>query len=165
MADDLIRARWEGGVFRPLTNALPDLNDGEVLFLDVQRVRTGKSHRHQFAAINEAWENLPDRLMMEPWAATAETMRKHGLIVTGFHNVAQIDCGTNAAAHRVKAALIAAETRAHGYAIGQVRGPVCIAWTPESQSYRAMGKDRFQKSKQAVLDWITDQMQGAYAAQ
>ncbi|MAM60825.1 antitoxin family protein [Maritimibacter sp. UBA3975] len=166
MADgDLIRARWEGGVFRPLTNALPNINEGEVVFLDIQRVRTGRSHRHQFAAINEAWHHLPERLAMMPWAATAETTRKHALIATGYHMVSQVDCGSNAAAHRVKAALIAAETRAHGYAIGQVRGPVCIVWTPESQSYRAMGKERFQESKQAVLEWIAAQTSEAYAAE
>jgi hypothetical protein len=65
-----------------------------------------------------------------------------------------LDCGANAPALRVKAALVASEARAHGYAIGQVRGPVVTIWAPESQSVRAMGGDRFRASKAAILDWI-----------
>jgi hypothetical protein len=58
----------------------------------------------------------------------------------------------------VKAALLAAEVKAHGYALGQVQGPIVRVWTPESQSVRAMGGDRFKESKNAILDWISAQI-------
>jgi len=98
--------------------------------------------------------SLPESEMSQPWAETPETLRKHALIATGYHQTLVLDCGANAPALRVKAALVASEARAHGYAIGQVRGPVVTIWAPESQSVRAMGGDRFRASKAAILDWI-----------
>ncbi len=155
----LIRARFENGILRPLTNHPIGLSDGEIVSCEIDRQRSMKSHRHQFAWINDAWANLPERLMLQPWAETPETMRKHALIATGYHQLAVIDCGSNAAAGRVKAALVAAESRAHGYALGQVRGPVVRVWTPESQSVRAMGSERFKESKRAILDWMAGQLE------
>jgi len=43
--------------------------------------------------------------------------------------------------------------RNEGYAVVVVRGPLVICSTAESQSYKAMGKDRFEESKVRVLDW------------
>jgi len=126
--------------------------------VSIERPRSGTSHRHQFAWVKEAWENLPEDVQLMPWAETPETLRKHALIATGFHQKIVLDCGANATAQRVKAALVAAETRAHGYALAQVRGPVLTVWTPESQSYRAMGSERFQSSKTAILEWIAAQI-------
>jgi hypothetical protein len=152
------RARYIDGTLRLMTNSLPDLEPGEVVTVSIERGRSPKSHRHQFAWVNDAWQNLPEHLTGMPWAETAETMRKHALIATGYHQTVTLDCGKEATARRVKAALIAAETRAHGYAIGRVRGPVVQIWTPESQSLRAMGGKRFQESKTAILDWIAGQI-------
>lgn len=165
MTDTLeFRAKWSGGVLRPLTNTLPGIEDGEIVIASVERLRSGQSHRHQFAAIKEAWLNLPEHMMDRAWAASAETMRKHALIATGYHGVYTLDCGTSAAAVRVKAPLISAEAGKHGYAVGRVSGPVLTIWTPESQSYRAMGRKRFQESKDAVLDWIAAQIATTPAA-
>ena len=152
------RARYSAGTLRLTTNRLPDLAEGESVIVTIERGRSENSHRHQFAWLNEAWLNLPEHLRFTPWAETAETMRKHALIATGYHQTVVLDCGANATAQRVKAALVAAEWRAHGYAIGQVRGPVVRIWTPESQSIRAMGGDRFQASKAAILEWIAGKL-------
>jgi hypothetical protein len=142
------------GVLRLVTNNLPDLDEGEAVLVTIERERSPANHRHQFAWIKDAWASLPEAEAMQPWAETPETLRKHALIATGYHQTLVLDCGGNATAQRIKAALLAAETRAHGYAIGQVRGPVVTVWTPESQSVRAMGGDRFKASKAAILDWI-----------
>ena len=40
------------------------------------------------------------------------------------------------------------------FAVVDVEDNVVSMWTPESQSYKAMGKERFNKSKSDVLDWI-----------
>jgi hypothetical protein len=152
------RARWENGCLRLLSNQGPELAEGELVTVSIDRDRSGKSHRHQFAWTKDAWASLPEALHDMPWAETAETLRKHALIATGFSQVYTLDCGANATARRVKAALLAAEVKAHGYALGQVQGPVVRIWTPESQSLRAMGGDRFKESKNAILDWISAQI-------
>lgn len=152
------RARWDNGSLRLMANDLPDLEPGEVVIVTIERGRSMTSHKHQFAYIKEAWLNLPEALKDAPWAETAETLRKHALIATGFSQSYTLDCGANATAHRVKAALVAAEAGKHGYAIGQVRGPVVTIWTPESQSMRAMGGKRFQEAKTAILDWLSAQI-------
>ncbi|MEN9060036.1 hypothetical protein [Ponticoccus litoralis] len=152
------RARWIGGVLRLMTNQPPALDEGEAVFVSIERARSPQSHKHQFAWINDAWASLPDSCLGMPWAETPETLRKHALIATGFHRTYTLDCGANATARRIKAELVRAEARAEGYAIGQVRGPVLTIWTPESQSTRAMGRERFQESKTAILDWIADKL-------
>lgn len=148
------RARWHNGALRLLTNAAPDLDDGETVFVSIERGRSMNSHRHQFAWVKDAWSSLPEGMQEQPWAETPETLRKHALIACGYHQTYTLDCGANATARRVKEALISAEAGKHGYAIGQVRGPVVTIWTPESQSARAMGGQRFQESKSAIMDWI-----------
>ena len=47
-----------------------------------EKQRSQQSHSHQFAAINDLWENLPLRHANAPYAASAEAFRKHGLIAT-----------------------------------------------------------------------------------
>ena len=152
------RARYEDGSLRLLANNLPDLDNGELVTVIIERGRSMNSHRHQFAFVHEAWQNLPEALQSAPWAETPDTMRKHALIATGFHHSYTLDCGANATAQRIKAQLVRAEARAVGYAIGQVRGPILTIWTPESQSMRSMGGKRFQESKSAILDWMAAQI-------
>lgn len=152
------RARYQGGVLRLLTNTTPELDEGEIVLVSLERGRSPSSHRHQFAWLKDAWGNLPESVQMMPWAETPETLRKHALIATGFHQTYTLDCGKEATARRVKAALVAAEAGKHGYAIGRVVGPVVTVWTPESQSVRAMGSKRFQESKAAILDWIAEKI-------
>lgn len=152
------RARFQNGVLRLLTNTAPDLDEGEVVLVSIERGRSQATHRHQFAWVKDAWATLPEHLAGMPWAETPETLRKHALIATGFHQTYTLDCGAMATARRVKAALVAAEAGKHGYALGRVSGPVVTVWTPESQSLRAMGGKRFQESKSAILDWIAQQI-------
>ena len=150
----MFRARWHNGVLRLLTNTPPDLEEGEVVFVEIQRGRSPASHAHQFAWLHDAWASIPEDQHSQPWAETPETLRKHALIATGYSQTYTLDCGREATARRVRAALVAAEAGKHGYAIGRVTGPVVQVWTPESQSMRAMGGKRFQESKTAIMDWI-----------
>ena len=152
------RARYSDGTLRLITNQPPDLDDGETVIVTIERGRSMASHRHQFAWVKDAWASLPEAVQDAPWAETPETLRKHALIATGFHQSYTLDCGGAATATRVKAALVSAEAGKHGYALGRVRGPVVTIWTPESQSLRAMGGDRFKASKSAILDWIAGQL-------
>lgn len=152
------RARHHCGTLRILSNVMPDIGEGEIVSVTIDRGRSTASHKHQFAWLTDAWLNLPESLRDRPWAETSETLRKHALIATGFHQSYTLDCGANATAQRVKAALVSAEAGKHGYAVGVVRGPIVTIWTPESQSVRAMGGKRFQESKTAIMDWIAAQI-------
>lgn len=152
------RARYIDGTLRLMTNDAPAIEPGEIVFVTIEHGRSGRTHKHQFAWLKDAWQNIPDDLMGMPWAETPETLRKHALIATGYHQTYTLDCAHEATARRVKAALVAAEAGKHGYAIGRVRGPVVTIWTPESQSTRAMGGKRFQESKTAIMDWIADKI-------
>ncbi len=163
MIQDTIRCRWSGGVLLPvgyygLKAAGEIMAEGDIVLVTIDHPRSQNTHRHQWAEIKGAWENLPEAVQSLPWAATPETLRKHALIVGGFCNVETIDTGSKAAAERVCEALSRHATKAHGYAITVARGPVVTCWTPESQSMRAMGGKRFQESKTAVLDWIASQI-------
>ena len=156
MSESLIRARWADGVLRPLGRPSADwcrrLNSGEVVVLDVRRSRSERTHRHQFAEIEEAWRNLPEDQQDLPWAVSPETFRKHLLIVTGFADVQTVVTTSKAEAGRIAALLSHLANQAHGYAITDVRGNVITLRTPHSQSYRAMGHERFQQSKTAILE-------------
>ncbi len=159
----MFRARWDGETLTPtghygLSAAREAMEPGDVVILEIDHPRSQSSHRHQFAEINEAWRHLPESLQEAPWAASPETLRKHALIATGFADTYSIDCGAKATAERVRMALASAEAGKHGYAIAKVRGPLVVVWTPRSQSMRAMGGAEFQRSKQAVLDWIAAQI-------
>ena len=154
-----IRCRWTGGALLPVGNyamaaACDVMSEGDTVLVSIDHPRSTASHKHQFAEIRTMFHHIPERLQGMPWAKNADTLRKHALIATGFANSFTVDCGAKAAAERVLPRLEEAERRAHGYAIGQMRGPVVTIWTPMSQSVRAMGGAEFQRSKQAVLDWI-----------
>lgn len=118
-----------------------------------KKQRSTESHNHQFAEINDLWQNLPIAHAEAPYAASADAFRKHGLIVTGHCDVETIDCEDHEVAKRVAPVVAAKARKADGYAIVVVRGPLVVCSTPHSQSYKAMGREMFQKSKQDVLDW------------
>lgn len=118
-----------------------------------EKQRSTASHNHHFAAIADMWANLPQSHAGAPYAASAKAFRKHGLIQRGFCDVDTIDCETHEIACRVAPVVAKNARAAHGYALTIVRGSLVICSTPHSQSYKAMGKERFHESKEAILDW------------
>jgi len=118
-----------------------------------EKQRSTASHGHQFAAIHDLWENLPHSHAGAPYAASAEAFRKHGLIATGHCDVETVALDTHEAACRAAPLISKLAKGTHGYALTVVRGPVVVCSTPHSQSYKAMGKDLFNKSKADVLEW------------
>lgn len=112
--------------------------------------RSDKSHNHQFAWLKEAWQSLPEQYASEPWAQSPEHLRKFALIRKGFCDTMTVAVGSNAAAIRTAAAM----RRLDEYAVVSVEGSTVHVFTPQSQSRRAMGKERFQASKDAILDYI-----------
>lgn len=112
--------------------------------------RSQATHGHMFAVITEAWRNLPESLKDE--YPTPEALRKRALIQAGFFHEEIIDAGSKAAAQRV-----AAFARRHDdFAHVVTRGPLVVVKTAKSQSRRTMDKKEFQRSKESVLQVVSD---------
>lgn len=108
--------------------------------------RSGASHRHFFAAVNEAWANLPEQLAAH--YPTAEHMRARALIEAGYCTIADYVCSSRAEAVRWAANLRA---EASEYALVVISETVVRVFKPKSQSVKSMGKEEFQASKDAVF--------------
>lgn len=131
---------------------------GETYPLVVQEERSGNSHRHYFASINEAWRNLPHDVAEQ--FPTPDHLRRRALIEAGFYTQEVIDCESLEVAERVAAFA----GRQDEYALVAVSGALVVIRRAKSQSVRAMPKEEFQRSKQAVLEIIA-QMVGVSAAE
>ena len=118
-----------------------------------EKQRTTASHNHQFAEIHDIWENLTISHASAPYAASAEAFRKHGLIATGYCDTDTVAFETPEQAQAAAPFIARLARKAHGYALTVARGPLVVCSTPHSQSYKAMGAERFNASKAAVLDW------------
>jgi hypothetical protein len=109
---------------------------------------------HYFATLHDAWNNLPDRLV--PDFPTAEVLRKHSLVMTGFRHERKFVMASPA-----QARWLATRLRPHDleddFAIISVNENVVVEWKPMSQSRKAMPtKGQFRASKDAVLGYIAD---------
>lgn len=131
---------------------------GEVLRWEQVPERSLKSHAHYFAVIADAWANLPEALADE--LPSPEHLRKTALIKAGYCDMTKVVMRNNQDAVTLMALLRAMDT----YAIFEVTGNVLTIWRAHSQSMRAMGKKKFEESKQRVLDVISGLI-GADAAQ
>jgi len=145
-----LHCRWDGEAFAPLRPAVADKHFvvGEVYPLVVHEERSAASHNQYFAALHEAWLNLPeteaDRF------PSSEHLRKRALVDAGFYDEEIIDCGSNKVAPIVGAAI----RKRDDFAVIFIRDQFVIVRTAKSQSKRAMGKAVFQKSKEAVLQIV-----------
>ena len=123
--------------------------------------RTDASHGHYFATIRDLWETLPETLAGMPYAKSPEHFRKHALIVTGFCDTDVMDCEDHQVAVAAAPLIAKMARREHGYAIITVRETLINCTTPHSQSYDVMKKDKFEESKNKVLDWMHQILSGA----
>lgn len=144
---------WDGESMAPLPR-FQRLCDkqfvvGESYPLIVQEQRSRETHAHYFAALHDAWQNLPEDVAER--FPTDEHLRKYALIRAGFADERSIVCSSKAEAQRIAAFIKPID----GYAIVVVKEATIKVYTAQSQSMRAMGKAEFQKSKQAVLDVVS----------
>jgi hypothetical protein len=143
--------QWDGEHMVPLRPKLADREYcvGEIYRLGVIEERSTNSHRHFFAALNEAWVNLSDELAEQ--YPSAEKLRKVALIRTGWCDTHTLVCRSNADAQRVATFMRPIDE----WAVIEVRGATVTRYTAKSQSERAMGKADFERSKQSVLDFVS----------
>lgn len=148
----VIPFRWNGDMMVPLPGFAKRCDAeyvyGEVYNLEAIEQRSAKSHAHFFASVNEAWQNLPENLVEQ--FPTSEHLRKWCLIRAGYHQHRDIVASSKAEAQRLAAFVKPMDT----YAVVTVRDSVVTVYTAESQSMKAMGKQRFQESKDAVLSLL-----------
>jgi hypothetical protein len=150
--NQLLPFRWSGEVMTPLHPRRADAAFviGEVYTLAEVQGRSAASHNHYFAALNDAWLNLPeDKAERFP---TADHLRKWALIRAGYRDERSIVCASKAEAQRVAAFLKPMDD----YAVVVVSEAVVTVYTAKSQSVKAMGKQDFQASKDAVLTVLAE---------
>lgn len=140
-------AMWPRAAFRK--EADRQFVVGETYRLGEIADRSDASHAHQFAFINEAWKNLPERLAAD--FPTANHLRKRALIETGFFHETILDVGTPEAAVKVATTLRAKDE----FAWIVVRGGVVVMREAKTQKRTAMDKAEFQASKDAILEWVS----------
>lgn len=149
-----IRCLWDGEAFVPERRFGPLCDRhfivGEAYPLVVQEQRSQASHSHYFAALHDAWANLPEHLAER--FVTAEHLRRYALIKAGYR-----DERTIVAASKAEALRLAAFVRPMDeFAVVTVSEAVVTVYTAKSQSLRAMGRADFQASKDAVLGIVAD---------
>jgi hypothetical protein len=147
-----LMCRWTGDGFIPLGRSAKDADAtfviGERYTLVEVQDRSIASHNHYFAALHEAWKNLTDE-QVERWP-TSDHLRAFALIKTGYATQRQFVAASKAEAQRLAVFL----RPTNEYALITVSECVVTEWTAESQSFRAMGKTRFNESKTAVLEYV-----------
>lgn len=121
---------------------------GEQYRMDAKEQRSIASHNHFFATVAEYWQNLPETIA-DQWA-TPEHLRKWALIKCGYFNQTSHVANSKAEALRLAAFVRPLDE----FAIVVVRECEVSVFTAKSQSKKAMGAAGFQKSKEAVLDYL-----------
>jgi hypothetical protein len=125
---------------------------GEHYRMQVEEDRSSASHRHFFAAVREAWENLPEKYAgrFPDW----ECLRKWCLIKCGYANEAHYPAPTPSDA--ILIAKIISEVDPEIVAVPH--GDTVTIYTAKSQAVPAMNREEFQRSKQDVLDLLSEML-------
>lgn len=146
---------WNGEAMIPMRAKAADkvYVIGQRYWLEDVSDRSWISHRHEFAFVKQAWDNLPDAIAET--FPSPEHLRKAALIATGWHREMIIEAGNAAAALRVAAYAKGRDEFAHV----TTRGPtVTVRWARSQRmhGHDRMDKDEFQKSKDDILGWISE---------
>jgi hypothetical protein len=156
-----VEFQWDGEVMRPARHYLPRCHKqyvvGEAYPMIPHEDRSTNSHNHFFAAVHEAWKNLPEKMTAR--FPTSEHLRKWALIKAGYADERSIACDTADEALKIASFIKPMDD----FAVLVVADATIKVFTAKSQSARAMDKKDFQESKQAVLD-IVAEMIGVDAA-
>lgn len=146
-----VRFMWRDGVLVPdgpraARYCDENFGEGEIVMMERHEERSPASHAHYFACIAEAWNNLPEEDSRFP---NPEALRKWALVKAGYCTESSIVCDSPEQAATVASFL--------GFTAGVVivvKDNVVKRYVAHSQSLKAMNKQVFQESKNAVLDVI-----------
>jgi hypothetical protein len=139
-----IIAEFDGKVLRPV-NPCHSLEKG--ICYEIVEQRSDETHNHYFACIKTAWENLPTKYRWD--YPTPEHLRKRALIESGYCSCTEI-CFTWIGDIPL---LQGVAEILDEFAALIVKDSVVYIYRAKSQSYKAMKRDEFQKSKEDVLSF------------
>lgn len=146
----VVFAQWDGESFVPDRRCMKAVDQhfviGERYSLAEVQERSSNTHRHYFAALNDAWESLPEGTAER--FPTVEHLRKWCLIKAGYRDERTIVASSKAEAQRLAAFIKPMDD----FAVVLVKDATVTVATAKSQSQRAMGRKDFGESKQAVLE-------------
>src|SRR5262245_50682932 len=149
--------RWDGEAMQPLPyfrkRAVAEFKAGESYTLAENEQRSMNSHRHFFATITEAWNNLrEDEADQFP---SPDHLRKWALTYTPFCDVHHYHAASRAEALRVAKFL----SSSSDYSRVEIENNIVRHYVPHSQALAAMPNNRtFQLSKSAVLDVLAKKL-------
>lgn len=130
--------------------AARQFHEGEEYPLAPLEPRSRASHGHYFAALHEAFNNIPETL--EARWPTPEHFRKWLLIEANFCNEFEVTLESEREATKLARRFRSDD----GFARISIHGKKIIVRTAKSQSAKAMGKQEFEESKKAVLDLASE---------
>jgi hypothetical protein len=107
--------------------------------------------RRFFAALRDAWSNLPDA--MRDRFPNAEVLRKHALVAIGYCDVITLAVGSKAAAPQIASAFRMKDQ----YCVATVRGDVVTIYTARSMARRVLLKKDFLQVADRVFSWVHEQ--------
>jgi hypothetical protein len=145
---------WDKGCFTPhpyfRSRAAEQFVDGQMYRLEQVEERDMNSHRHYFACIYTAWQNVSE-FHASKWP-TPDHLRKYALTFTRFRKTLWYEAKSKAETLRVANAFSAEDEHIRVEIIGRS----VLRHIPMSQSLTNMSKREFQESKQAVLAVLAD---------
>lgn len=130
--------------------AAQTFEDGQRYNMDVIEERSQATHNHYFASLHSAWVNLPESIADN--FKNEEHLRKYALIKCGFYDSHTLVCASKAEAQRVAEFMRPLDE----FGIVVAKEATVTRYAAKSQSLRAMGKEDFAKSKEAVLDFLAN---------
>jgi len=147
-----IRFIWRDGVLVPdgrrAAEYCDQFGEGEIIMMERHEERSTASHNHYHASIKTAFDNLPEDDDRFP---NPNALRKWALIKSGYCTESHVVCDTEEQAKIIAGFMGHAEG-----VIIVVKGNVVKKYTAKSQSMKAMNKQEFGESKNAVLDTIAE---------
>lgn len=153
---DAIAAMWDGEHFAPLGRYRKvcdqDFVVGQVYTLETVLERSGNTHRHFFARVHDLWLTLPEGVAER--FPSSEHLRKFALIKAGYADQRSVVCANEHEAWKVASFVAPIDS----YAVVEVTQNIVTIYSAQSQSLKAMDAKRFQQSKTAVLDIISDML-------
>lgn len=129
--------------------------------LTILEARSRRSHNHYFACVHEAWLNLPDdvRYRVDPETGEArerfpseEHLRKWALVKANYCTHRAFPMPTAPRAKELAAFVRTLDE----FAVISIEHDVVNVYEAVSQSAAAMGREEFQKSKDAVLEILSE---------
>ena len=146
MASEPLWYRWNGAAMLPMR---PDVAAHQFVIdqryrLEAHHQRSYARHRAYFASLHEAWSSLATDDF-----PTSEHLRKFALIKCGWYDERVLFCESNRAAEMTARFVRPMDD----YAIVTQEGMTVRVYVAKSQSYKAMGREDFNRSMEDVLNY------------